>query len=459
MNILQIIPYFYPAWAYGGTPRVVFDLCRELVKQGHDVSVYTTDSLDKNARINRAVSNQQSAISGPHSAFRTPHSAIGKPETRNPKPETRNPKPETRNPKPETRFYFDAEVEGIKVRYFKNVSNRLAFTQKLFLTPGFFPSLRDVLKNTDIVHLQEYRTLQNVSARKLCKQRGIPYVLSAHGAILRIMGREGRKGLFDRLWGWNILKDARKLIALTDQERRQYEQFGIDGEKIEVVPNGIDLSQFASLPEKGSFRAKYGLDTCPIILFLGRIHRIKGIDILIDAFAELRREGIECKLIIAGPDDGFKRECGMRIVECGMKLVDLSEKVEGKKGEVREADVMFTGMVSGDEKLSLFVDADVTVLPSRFENFPSVPFESMMCGTPVVVSTACGVAEMIEAGGAGYLSEVEDPADLKEKIWQVFKNHEEARISVERGRVLVKENLTWSIVVQMMLQVYSRCLN
>jgi len=304
MNILQIIPYFYPAWAYGGTPRVVFDLCRELVRQEQNVTVYTTDSFDKNARINKAISDQPSAISRQNSAIRNPQSAIGKPEPRTPNPESRG-----------SFFYFDAEVEGIKVRYFKNVSNRLAFTQKLFLTPGFFPSLRDVLKNTDIVHLQEYRTLQNVSAWKACKQRGIPYVLSAHGAILRIMGREGRKGLFDRLWGWNILKDARKLIALTDQERRQYEQFGIDGEKIEVVPNGIDLSQFASLPEKGSFRAKYGLDTCPIILFLGRIHRIKGLDILIDAFAELRREGIECKLIIAGPDDGFKRECGSRIAE------------------------------------------------------------------------------------------------------------------------------------------------
>lgn len=63
MNIMQIIPYFYPAWAYGGTPRVVFDLCKEMVKQGQNVTVYTTDTLDKNTRINQAVSYQPSAIS------------------------------------------------------------------------------------------------------------------------------------------------------------------------------------------------------------------------------------------------------------------------------------------------------------------------------------------------------------------------------------------------------------
>jgi glycosyltransferase involved in cell wall biosynthesis len=418
MNILQIIPYFYPAWAYGGTPRVVFDLCKELVKQGEKVTVFTTDSFDKNA-------------SGPHSALRIPHSAF---------------------------FSFGAEVDGIKVRYFKNLSNRLAFTQKLFLTPGFTSVLREDLRSTDVVHLQEYRTLQNVSAWKACRKQGIPYVLSAHGAILRIMGREGRKGLFDWLWGWNILKDARKLIALTDQERRQYEQFGIDVEKIEVVPNGIDLSQFASLPEKGSFRAKYGLDTCPIILFLGRIHRIKGLDILIDAFAELRKDGIECKLIIAGPDDGFKRECGMQIAECGMKMVDLSDKVEKEKGKVREADVIFTGLVSGEEKLSLLVDADMTVLPSRFEIFSLVLFESLMCGTPIVVSETCGVVSMIHEAGAGYIIKAEDRKDLKERIQEVLDNSEKAEFSVERGRKLIMERLNLNTVTQRVIHIYKSCI-
>jgi len=430
---------------------VVFDLCRELVRQEQKVTVYTTDSFDKNARVNRAVSDQQSAVSNQQSAISNQRSAISRQNSA-----IRN--PQSAIGKPETFFYFDSEVEGVNVRYFRNISNRLAFTQKLFLTPGFSSSLRDILKNTDIVHLQEYRTLQNVSAWKECKKMKVPYIISAHGAILRIMGREGRKGLFDWLWGWNILKDARKLIALTDLERRQYKQSGIDGEKIEVVPNGIDLSQFSSLPERGEFRRKYGLQDEHMILFMGRIHRIKGLDILIDAFAELRREGIECKLIIAGPDDGFKRECGVRIAECGLQQIDLSIGEEMGKREVSRADVIFTGLVSGEEKISLYVDADVTVLPSRFENFPSVPFESIMCGTPVVVSTACAVAEMIEAAGAGYGVGAEDKIDLKTKILHVLTNYDEARGSVEKGRRLIEEKLNWRTVAARIAEIYEGCL-
>jgi len=420
MKILQVIPYFYPAWAYGGTPRVVFDLCRELVNQGEQVTVYTTDTLDKNNRIN--------------------------PESRTP-----NPGP------PSSFFHFDADVEGIKVRYFNNLSNRLAFTQKLFLTPGFSSLLKDELRKTDIVHLQEYRTLQNVSAWKVCKQRGIPYVLSAHGAMLRIMGREKRKGIFDSIWGYNILRDAKRMIALTELEKHQYEEFGIPGEKIEVIPNGIDLTQFDSLPEKGSFRKKYGLEAWPIILFMGRIHRIKGVDILIEAFAELKKEVVDCKLVIAGPDDGFKRECGMRIADCGLKQIDLSTGEEMGKKEVSRADVIFTGFVSGEEKLSLLVDADVTVLPSRFEIFSLVLFESLMCGTPFVVSDICGVAKMIQDTGAGYLFEVDNFADLKEKICRLLRNPEERRVIVERGKKMVEKNLNWRIIVQKMLQVYHNC--
>ncbi|MCX5884659.1 MAG: glycosyltransferase [Proteobacteria bacterium] len=434
MNIMQIIPYFYPAWAYGGTPRVVFDLCKEMVKQGQNVTVYTTDTLDKNTRINQAVSYQPSAIS-------------------HPKPEPLTPNPESRG----SLFHFDTEIDGIKVRYFRNISNRLAFTQKLFLTPGFTSLIKEELRNTDIVHLQEYRTFQNVAAWKACKQRGISYVISAHGAIMKIMGREKRKGLFDMCFGLRIIRDARKLIALTELEKRQYLEFGIEDKKIEVVPSGVDISQFHTLPPKGTFRKKYGLGDYPVILFLGRIHRIKGIDVLIDAFADLRREEPKAKLIIAGPDDGFKKDCGLRSAECGLKQVDLSNKVEGEKGKVREADVIFTGMVSGEEKFSLYVDADVTVLPSRYENFPSVPFESLMCGTPVVVSEACGVAGMIKNAGAGYIAKAEDMGDLKEKIREVLDNMEKARLSVEKGQELVKDQLNWCTIAQKMLQVYKGC--
>jgi glycosyltransferase involved in cell wall biosynthesis len=422
MKIVQVIPYFYPAWAYGGTPRVVFDLCREMVKQGQNVTVYTTDTLDKNTRVDSKIQN-------PKSAF------------------------------PLLLFHFNAEIDGIKVRYLRNLSNHLAFSQKLFLTPSFPFLLRDGLKDTDIVHFQEYRTLQNVSAWKACRKKRVPYVVSAHGAILKIMGREKRKGLFDLWFGYKILQDARKLIAVTELEKNQYEEFGIEEEKVVVVPNGIDLTQFSSLPEKGLFHRRHSLEGFQIILYLGRIHRIKGIDIMIDAFAELKKENKKARLIIAGPDDGFKESCEFRVSSFGLKQIDLSRGGKIEKEDVKKADVIFTGMVNGEEKLSLLRDADVTVLPSRFENFPSVPFESLMCGTPVVVSEICGVARMIQEAGAGYITRTNDGKNLAEKIREVLDHPQEAAISVKRGKELIEEKLNWNRIARNILQVYRDCLN
>jgi len=116
-------------------------------------------------------------------------------------------------------------------------------------------------------------------------------------------------------------------------------------------------------------------------------------------------------------------------------------------------------MVSGDEKLSLFVDADVTVLPSRFENFPSVPFESMMCGTPVVVSEACGIVNMIHEAGAGYITKAEDGMDLKEKIKELLSDPGGAKHSVVKGRELIKEQFNLSNVAAKMIQVYKNSLS
>jgi glycosyltransferase involved in cell wall biosynthesis len=273
------------------------------------------------------------------------------------------------------------------------------------------------------------------------------------------MGREKRKGLFDRVFGYKILQDAKKLIALTELEKNQYGEFGIEEERIEVIPNGIDLTQFASLPGKGVFRERYGLEHLPIILFLGRVHRIKGLDILIDAFAELRREGVACRLIIAGPDDGFKKGCELRVASFELKQIDLYRREKIDRENVKKADVIFTGMMSGEEKLSLLRDADVTVLPSRFENFPSVPFESLMCGTPVVVSETCGVAQMFQEAGAGYITRINDGKNLTEKIREVLDHLQEAAISVKKGKELIEEKLNWDIIVRNMLQVYRDCLN
>lgn len=323
MKILQMIPAFYPALAYGGTVAVAYHLSRELARRGHEVTVYTSDTLDKYSRQN-------------------------------------------------DRYL---EMNGIHVHYFRNLSNTLAW-HRLVFTPSMLLQLGKELRNFDIIHLHGFRNFQNTPADHYAKKYNVPYVLQAHGSIPRIGKRFG-KWLYDTLFGYRILRDASKVIALSQMEAQQYRRMGVPKEKIEIIPNGIDLSEYADLPPKGSFQKKFDIDDDEkIVLYLGRIHRTKGVDILVKAFASLSEKLIDVKLVIVGPDDGFLTQ-----LEALIKALKIQDKV------------FISEPLYGKDKLEAYVDADVYVLPSRYEIFGITPIEAIACGTPVILTENCGIAE------------------------------------------------------------------
>lgn len=104
--------------------------------------------------------------------------------------------------------------------------------------------------------------------------------------------------------GNKILKDASKVIALTDMERKQFAKISIDGDKIEIVPNWIDFSVYESLQDRGLFKRKYGINE-RIVLYLGRIHKIKGVDLLVEAFSGFANNIENIKFVITGLDNVF----------------------------------------------------------------------------------------------------------------------------------------------------------
>ena len=234
LRILQVIPYFPPAWYYGGPVAVAYNISRELVKRGHEVTVYTTDTLDTKNRIKC---------------------------------------------KEET-------IDGIKVKRFRNLSGSLIHHYNIFLSPGMLSGIKKDLNDFDIIHMQEYRSVQNIIVHHYAARYGIPYVIQAHGSLARRITKPNLKKMYDNLWGYRILKGASRVIALNETEVRQYKSMGIIEDKIEIVPNGVDLAEFESLPERGEFRSKYGLGSDEkVILYLGRIHKTKGIDLLVKVFA------------------------------------------------------------------------------------------------------------------------------------------------------------------------------
>jgi len=384
MRILQVYPYYYPAWNYGGVTRVVYEISKRLCEMGHDVTVYTTDALDSKSRI-RIKSNP-------------------------------------------------TIINGVKTFYFKNLSNYLTYKHHIPLPLEMPLKIKNEVKRYDIVHLHGYHHMLNVIVHYYAKKIGVPYVLQPHGSLPRIIEKQRLKKLYDWVWGYKILKDASKVIALTKTEAEQCKMMGVDEDKIEIIPNGIDLSEYENLPGRGEFRKKYLLNE-KIILYLGRIHKIKGPDLLARAFAELSKEIDNVKLVIAGPDDGYLTSLKKLVAD-----LEISDKV------------LFTGPLYGEEKLRAYVDADVYVLPSVYETFPVSVLEACACGVPVIVTDRCGIADIID-NKVEYVVEY-NKDQLKDAIIKVLSDEGLRRRFGEEGKRLVREKFGWDVVVAKVENIY-----
>ncbi len=374
MRILQVIPYFTPK--RGGDVNVCYNLSKQLVNRGHEVTIIATD------------------------------------------------------------FEFD---EG----YAKSLVNVRIIPFKVTVRIGLFlislsmkKWLKKEIKNYNVIHLHNLQSYQNNVAYHYARKYGIPYVLQAHGLAPRIMKRSMLKKLYNWVWGYSILKTASKAFALTKMELDEHKEMGVGEDKIEIVPNGIDLSEYEAPPRRGEFRKKYGIkDDEKIVLYLGRIHKIKGIDLLVNAFAEIVEELDNVKLIIVGPDDGF--------------LSILKRQIEGLKIGNK---ILFTGPIYGRDKLEAYVDADVYVLPSVYETFPTTVLEAWACGTPVIITDRCGIADIVD-GRAGCVVEY-DKDQMRNAIIKILSDEELRRGFREEGRKLVKNEFGWEGVVLDIEKIY-----
>ncbi len=385
MRILQVIPYFAPAWAYGGPPRLTYELSRELVRRGHSVTVLTSDTLDASRRI-----------------------------------------------KPLTE-----ELDGIDVHRLPNLSNILAWKGQMFLPVGTVPFLRARLKEFDVVHVHMFRTSQNIAVQHYAPRIGVPYVVSAHGSLPHIVRWRVAKALYDGAIGSRLLRDAGRVLALSEAEKEQYEAAGVPPSKISIVYNGIDPDLFRTLPPRGEFAREHGLDGKKLITYVGRLNVRKGLDHLLRAFRDLSDTRPDTALVLVGTDDGY-----------GTTLQRMAE-------EMAIADrVTFTGLIDHLEKLRVYVDSDVVVYPSAYEIFGLVPFEAVLCGKPVVVADDSGCGEIIGRARAGLTVPYGDATRLREAIASSLGDDPQIPGMVLRGRRFVLEELSWSRIAQNMERVY-----
>ena len=384
MKVLHVFDLFSLVGRGGGTVDVLYRLSRALSQRGHEVVIYTTDfELDQG--------------------------------------------------------YIDSLPE-VKVYPFRCWSSLATF----YLIPGMIGEAKKKLKDFDVVHLHCFRSFQNIVIHHYAKKYGVPYVVDAHGSTLRLArGRRGLKWLlkwlFDIAFGYRILEDASKVIAETEVGVSEYKELGVDQDKIVSIPAlPFGIEEFSQLPPPGRFRSKYNIKDKQIVLFLGRIHWIKGLDFLVESFYELAKYRSQAILVIVGPDNGYKSTLDKLI-----NNLDLSDKV------------LFTGFLGGEGKLSALVDADVVVQTSIHEQGAGAPLEAVLCNTPIIVSSNSGAGEDVRKIDAGYLVEYGNKSELRDTIQYILDDPDEAQSKTQKARDYIISNLSWQKQVEKYEKLYS----
>ena len=299
----------------------------------------------------------------------------------------------------------------------------------LYLSPSIISEAKRIVKDFDVLHLHCFRSVQNIVMHHYAKKYGVPYVLDTHGSLPRTHGESSFKWLlrwlFDVAFGYRLLRDASKVIAETEVGVNEYKEFGVNQDKIALIPPPFPIEEFSQLPPLGLFRQKYNIKDKHIIMFLGRIHWIKGLDFLVESFSQLAQYRSDTILVIVGNDDGYKSNLDKLIDK-----LDLSDRV------------LFTGFLGGDEKLSALVDADVVVQTSVYEQGAWAPFEAILCNTPIIVSNNSGAGEDVKKIDAGYLVGYNNKNQLRDMMQYVLDNPTEAQKKTQKAKEYIKSALS-----------------
>lgn len=302
--------------------------------------------------------------------------------------------------------------EGVRLIKFKGYGK---FLRESCFTPG---AIWADYHKWDILHLHNYRTLINWIATSAY----IPYVIQAHGSCLPIKRMVTRPA--HNIFWRQMIYGAKRLIADADIEVDQYLKEGGKCKQIVNIPVGVDLREYEPLPEQHIHTKT--------VLYLGRIEKNKGVDLLIDALKHLPPD---VRLVIVGIDYGFE-----------LKARAQANQYNGR--------VEFVGPLFGGDKIQAYCNAGVYVMPSRYEMWGLTFMEALACGTPVVVTDKCGSAKVI-VPVLGSVAEC-DPEDLARVINQVISSGMALRDRDQR-REWVKQ-YSWDTLAVQYVNLYKEVL-
>jgi glycosyltransferase involved in cell wall biosynthesis len=286
------------------------------------------------------------------------------------------------------------------------------------LSRGAAARLGELLPETDVLHLHAPWTVSNVQVAAAARRVKLPYVLSVHGMLddWSMSQKRLKKRLFLAIVGKRLLRGA-AAIHCTAQAELEQASLWFERDKGVVLPYLFDLAPFEGLPEV----AHATQTERPRLLFLSRLHPKKGIERLLVATGALRRRGIDCDVVIAGPGEK----------DYVARLSHLAKK------EGIEERVQFVGMLRGEAKLAAYRSADLFVLPTSQENFGLVLLEALACGTPVVTTKGVDIWKELQEAGARIVDPA--PEQLAEAIGEMLQDRRGLKELGCRGRSWVFE--------------------
>jgi len=337
---------------------------------------------------------------------------------------------------------FAAATEGVKVTAFHCPGRPAGF----YYTPDIRAAVRREISEFDMIHSHAVRSYQNLVVLNLARRRGVPYIIDSHGSLPRLTPgasplRAPLKWLYDTAWGGAILRGAAGFVANNSIGEGEYRGYGIEDGRIRVIPHPFNVSEYAPLPPAGSFRARHGFGDRPLILTMCRIHRIKGLDFLTDAFAALKNEFKDAVLVLAGPDEGHRAALEKQVAALG-----ISESV------------VFPGFLGGADKLAALADADIFVQPSRYEHAAWSVFEAVLCGATVIATRGSGSGEDVAHLSAGALADYGDVAALAEKISRVLRDPAPSRRQAHDAAARIRSEYTAEQIASAYDEWYRECI-
>ena len=309
--------------------------------------------------------------------------------------------------------------------------------------PGFLEGVRAFREaeaiDYDVVHSHYW--LSAWIGQRLAQGMGIPHVVTFHTlALIKMQSRAGESEPEEReTVERDAMLTADRIIAFSGHERDAMARlYGADPSKVMLAPCGVDLAKFRPLDQKEA-RRRLGLNGEKVLLYVGRVEPLKGLDLLVETAAQMEAGEENVRMMVVGGGGPGEPE---------------TDRVR-RLAEERQVDglIDFVGRVDHDELPLYYNAADVCVVPSYYESFGLVALESMACGTPVVATRVGGLPTIVHHGHTGFLKSWRCPEAFANSVEMIFSSSglQESMGAAARRRA---ELMGWTNVALMISEEY-----